>query len=276
MSALGILVTAQAAVRRDIGLVEWLADPATWTGRTGILASLADTLTLSAAVVATAMVLSVPAAAILAHYRRAQLTSAWLVNIGRAIPTFAVAALLVPISLRAGLGFEPWPIFVGLTLLSLPPMFLSTYVAVRQVDPGAVGAARAMGYRERDILFTVELPLAMAVIFTGIRVAAVQVVATEPIRAFLGGNGLGRYVRDGLGQNNDTLVLGGGILIALLAGVTGQVFSVFERLVKPPGVRRMGGSDADDRGRKQDEQVEEPHQVSGHPDSIDAVGGIMR
>jgi osmoprotectant transport system permease protein len=77
------------------------------------------------------------------------------------------------------------------------------------------------------------------VILAGIRVAAVQVVATEPIRAFLGGDGIGRYVRDGLGQNNETLVLGGAILVAALAAITGLAFGLLERTALPKGVRRL-------------------------------------
>jgi len=236
---------AQVAVPRDITLVEWLTDPETWTGANGILASLADTLVMVIAVILFSVLLAVPTAALLAHLRKAELASAWLVNIGRAIPTFAIAGLLVPVSLRAGYGFEPWPIFIALTLLTVPPMYLSTYTAVKQVDPAAVNAARAMGFTEREVLVTVELPLALTVIFTGIRVASVQVVATEPIRAFLGGDGLGRYVRDGIGQNNPTLVLGGAILIAILAGITAVTFVAIEWLAKPPGVRRLSGGRTD-------------------------------
>ncbi len=238
---------AQVAVPRDTTLAEWLSDPETWTGPTGILASLADTLVLVVAVIVTSILLAVPAAAYLAHERRAELASAWVVNIGRAIPTFAIAGLLVPISLRAGYGFEPWPIFIALVLLTVPPMYLSTYTAIKQVDPAAVNAARAMGFSERAVLFTVELPLALTVIFTGIRVASVQVVATEPIRAFLGGDGLGRYVRDGIGQNNPTLTLGGAILIAILAGITAVLFKGLEFLAKPPGVRRLSGGERSTR-----------------------------
>ncbi|MEX2551343.1 MAG: ABC transporter permease [Nitriliruptoraceae bacterium] len=236
---------AQAAVPRDITLGEWFTDPATWTGGSGILDSLADTLVLVIAVIVVSVLLAVPTAALLAHLRKAELGSAWVVNIGRAIPTFAIAGLLVPVSLRAGYGFEPWPIFLALILLTVPPMYLSTYTAVKQVDPAAVNAARAMGFTEREVLLTVELPLALTVIFTGVRVASVQVVATEPIRAFLGGDGLGRYVRDGIGQNNPTLVLGGTILIAILAGITAVTFVAIEWLAKPPGVRRLSGRRSD-------------------------------
>lgn len=229
----------QAAVPRDIGLGEWFGREETWTGEGGVLESLADTLTLCAAVMAVSIALAVPLAAVLAHYRRGELWATWVLNIGRAIPTFAIAGLLVPISLTRGWGFEPWPIFIALTLLALPPVFLTTYTAVRQTDAGAVDAARAMGFTEWDILVRVELALAMGPVLGGIRVAAVQVVATEPIRAFLGGDGLGRYVRDGLGQNNDSLLVGGAILVAGLAMLTGLALGALERIALPRGSRRL-------------------------------------
>ena len=232
-------VLAQAALPRDITLRGWLLDASSWTGPTGILPSLVDTLLLCGAVVVTAVLLAVPSAAVLAHLGRARLASAWFVNIGRAVPTFALAALLVPISLRSGLGFEPWPIFIALTLMALPPIYLGTYTAVEGVDRAAVDAARAVGLRHRDVLLRVELPLASNVIFTGVRVAAVQVVATEPIRAFLGGDGLGRYVRDGLGQRNDTLLLGGAALVAALAGTVGLLLTWLQRSLETVGVRRL-------------------------------------
>ena len=230
---------AQAAVPRGTGLWEWLSASQTWTGPGGILESLADTLVLCTAVVVVASLLAVPTAAWLSHARRAELGSTALVALSRAVPTFAVAGLLVPLSLRRGWGFEPWPMFIALLLLALPPIYLNTYTAVRGVEPGAVDAARAMGFTERAVLFKVELALATTVIVAGIRVAAVQVVATEPIRAFLGGDGIGRYVRDGLGQNNDTLVVGGAILVAALAASVGLAFGLLERTALPRGVRRL-------------------------------------
>ena len=239
---------AQAAVPRGIGLAEWLVDVDTWLGRDGILSSGLDTVTLCAAVMGTGMLIAVPSAALLAHSRRGELTATALVTLGRALPTFAVAALLVPVALRRGWGFEPWPIFIALLLLALPPLYLNTYTAIRHVEGGVVDAARAMGIGERTLLLRVELALALSVVFTGIRVAAVQVVATEPIRAFLGGDGLGRYVRDGLGQNNDTLIIGGALLIAALAATTSVAVSVVERLVVPHGVRRLKQRTAARRG----------------------------
>jgi osmoprotectant transport system permease protein len=237
-------VPTQAAVPRDITLWEWLSDPQTWTGPTGIWSSLAETVLLAGIVVVVATVVAVPLAAWLAHYRKGEIGVTWMVTLSRAVPTFAIAGLLVPVSLVNGWGFEPWPIFIALLLLALPPIYLNTYTAVRGVSAGAVDAARAMGFSERRVLVEVELALATTLIFAGVRVSAVQVVATEPIRAFLGGDGMGRYVRDGLGQNNDTLVVGGAILIATLAAVTGLAFGLIERTALPYGVRRLKASSA--------------------------------
>ena len=234
MSLLG-----QAAVPRDVGVFEFLFGSEYWTGDGGILTSLWDTLVLCSVVVVVATVVAVPLATVLAHHGRGELSVTWIVTLSRAVPTFAIAGLLVPISLRRGWGFEPWPIFIALLLLALPPIYLNTYTAVKDVDRGVVDAARAMGFTERAVLFRVEMALGTAVILAGIRVAAVQVVATEPIRAFLGGDGLGRYVRDGLGQNNDNLLLAGAILVAGLAGLTGLTFALVQRIALPVGVRRL-------------------------------------
>mgnify|MGYP001823335032 CR=1 FL=1 len=233
------LPIGQAAVPRNIGVFEFLFGAEYWTGDGGILTSLWDTIVLSGAVVVVATVIAVPLATALAHYQRGELSVTWIVTLSRAIPTFAIAGLLVPVSLRRGWGFEPWPIFIALLLLALPPIYLNTYTAVKGIDRGVVDAARAMGFTERTVLFRVEMALSTGVILAGVRVAAVQVVATEPIRAFLGGDGLGRYVRDGLGQNNDNLLLAGAILVAGLAGLTGIMFGVLQRLALPPGVRRL-------------------------------------
>ncbi len=232
-------VPSQTAVPRDIGFFEWFFDADTWSGKNGIIASLRDTVVLCAAVTLVAVVVSVPTAAVLAHLRKAEVSSTWVVSISRAIPSFAIAALLVPWSLERGWGFEPWPIFIALLLLALVPIYLTTYTAIRQVPEGAVDAARALGHSEGSILTRVEFALGSSLILSGIRVAAIQVVATEPIRAFLGGDGLGRYVRDGFGQNNNTLVIGGIVLIGGLAALTGLTFVALERIVLPNGVRRL-------------------------------------
>ena len=124
------------ACRSDIGLFEWLFDAETWTGHDGILSSAGRHRPAVRGGGRRGDGAGRPAG------RRSwptsgkgELAAPWFVNVGRAIPTFAVAGLLVPISLRWGYGFEPWPIFIALTLLAVPPIFLTTYTAVKGVDP---------------------------------------------------------------------------------------------------------------------------------------------
>ena len=177
------MLLGQAAVPRDIGVFEFLFGAEYWTGERrhphvalGHRRAVVRRSSWS------------PASSrsrwprMLAHFGRGELSVTWIVTASRAIPTFAIAGLLVPISLRNGWGFEPWPIFIALLLLALPPIYLNTYTAVRDVDRAAVDAARAMGFTERSVLLRVELALATSVILAGIRVAACTVVATEPIR----------------------------------------------------------------------------------------------
>jgi osmoprotectant transport system permease protein len=128
-----------------------------------------------------------------------------------------------------------------------------------------------MGFENRRVLLRVELVLAVSVILSGVRVAAVQVVATEPIRAFLGGGGLGGYLRDGLGQNNDTLVLGGAILVAALAAVTGGAFGVVERIIVPKGVRRLRRAGSSHHG----EDHEQASVRSLGQGAVDPVGSLQ-
>lgn len=237
---------AQAAPPRDIGVWEWLFDGDSWTGQAGVLEALRETATMCAGVLLTAVLLAVPAAAILSHRGRGRFVATWAVTLSRAVPTFAIAGLLVPFSLRRGWGSEPWPIFVGLLLLALPPIFLNTYTAVHEAEQAVIDAARAMGLTESSILLRVEMAMGAGVVMAGIRVAAVQVVATEPIRAFLGGDGLGRYVRDGLGQNNDGLLVAGALLIAAFAAATGLAFGALERTL-PAGLRRRPASQPSQR-----------------------------
>ena len=191
----------------------------------------------SAVALVVVVVVGVPIAALLAHRRRGELAAAFAVSIGRAIPTVAVVGVLVIVSLRNGLGFEPWPIIIALVLLGLPPVFANAYTAVRSVEPGPVDAARAMGSTEWQVLRRVELPLALPVIVAGIRTAAVQIVATEPLGAFFGGEGLGAYLRQGLSAQDSHQVQAGALLVTTVAIGAELLLVTAARVLLPRGVR---------------------------------------
>ena len=153
-------------------------------------------------------------------------------NLGRTAPTFGIMALAVAI---ASTGF--WPAVAGLTLLGIPPILLNTYTGVRGAEAGTVEAARGMGLNRRQILTGVELPSAVPLIFTGIRVSAVQIVATASLAGLVGADGLGVLVLAGLSNNQTDVLLAGAIPIALLAVATEIVFSSLSHVLTPKGLR---------------------------------------
>lgn len=219
-------------------VVDWLTDPDNWQGDSGIPVRMWETVQHCFWALLVATLIAIPLAVVLAHYRRGQIVATWTFNSMRAVPTFAVVGLVWLVSVRAGWGFEPWPILVGLVLLALPPIFINAYAAVANVEPGAIEAARGMGYPERSIMGRIELPLALPVVFVGLRIAAVQVVATEPVGAIFAGGGVGRFIVRGASPPIDEPVLyGGAILATALAVAVAGLFTAAERVLVPRSVR---------------------------------------
>jgi osmoprotectant transport system permease protein len=223
---------------------KWLADAEHWQGANGIPHRMLQHVELSALAIVCAVVIAIPAGIILGHVRRGGLLAVSVVNIGRAIPSFAILAVTLPIALWLGIDYGFWPTWAAVFLLALPPMFTNAYTAVREVNPEAIDAARGMGLTERDVLLGVELPLGAPVILAAIRVSAVQVVATVPLGAVVGWGGLGRYLLDGLAQYDFPQVVVGATLVALLAIGTEIAFGLGERFLLPRGVRRLNRAEA--------------------------------
>jgi osmoprotectant transport system permease protein len=217
-------------------LVTFFASAESWTGTDGILVRTFDHVRISVFAVAVAVALALPIAVWMGHHRRGEFLAISLANIGRAVPSFGIVALAFPIALRLGLGISSWPTFVALVALAIPPIFTNGYTAVREVSPAAVEASIGMGMTHREVLTHTEIPLAMPVIWTAIRVSAVQVVATATLGAVVGWGGLGRYVIDGFAQGNDVWVFAGALLVAFLSILTDQLFAVTERWVLPGGM----------------------------------------
>jgi len=218
-----------------VDVLAWFTDSANWQGPAGIPSRTLEHIRLSAFATMVAAGLAVPLGVLLGHSGRGGLIAVSVVNIGRAIPSFAVIALALPFSIRAGLGIGFWPTFLALVLLALPPIFTNSFTAVRSVGIDVVEAARGMGMRERQVLVDIELPLAAPLILTGIRVAAVQVVATATLGALVGWGGLGRYIIDGFSVQDNVRVFAGALLVAVLAILTDVLFSVTERILGARG-----------------------------------------
>jgi osmoprotectant transport system permease protein len=178
--------------------------------------------------VLAAMVIGIPVGALLGHTGRGGGFTVALSNVSRAIPTLA----LLTVFAVTPIGFGPTATTIALALFALPPILTNTYVGFRGVDPDVVEASRAMGMSGRQVVFRAELPLAVPLLMTGVRTAAVQVVATATLAALVAGGGLGRIITLGFQQDYGA-VLAGAILVALLAVGTEVLLSVVSRLVTP-------------------------------------------
>lgn len=161
---------------------------------------------------AIAVVLGIPAAVLVLGNRALAAAVINTVNAVRTIPSLAILAAALPI-----LGIGLWPSVVALTVLALPPILLNTYVGLTGVDPDVLDAARGMGMTRRRILARVQLPLAAPSMFTGVRTAAVQVLAGATLASFIGGGGLGDFVTAGIAMMDVSRLLAGALPIAVLA-----------------------------------------------------------
>jgi osmoprotectant transport system permease protein len=210
----------------------WLFDPANWTTSDGIPARLVEHLGYVALTMIIALVLSVPLGAWVGHTNRGGFLVVGSANALRALPTLGVLILLVfPFGLSI---FGP---LVALIVLAVPPLLAGTYAGVRNVDPAVVDAARGMGMRGREVLLRVELPNALPLIIGGVRSAVLQVVSTATIAAYVGLGGLGRFIFDGLAQRDFPQMIGGSVLVALLAIIADLLLAALQKLVVSPGLQ---------------------------------------
>jgi osmoprotectant transport system permease protein len=188
-------------------------------------------LELSGAALALACIAAVPLGLWLGHIGRGQFVAIAIANAGRAVPTLALIAFFIA---YLGVGFTN--VMFALTLLAIPPILTNAYVGVRQVDRDTVDAARGMGMTGAQIVWRVELPLALPIIFGGIRTSAVNVVATAGIAPLAGVVTLGNPIINSQ-VYGDAGQLGASIVIAVLAVGADVGVGLLQRLVTPRGVR---------------------------------------
>jgi osmoprotectant transport system permease protein len=148
-------------------------------------------LALSGAALGIALLLALPLGVVLGHLHRGSFVAISVSNLGRALPSLVLIAFWLLISSRFF-----WNNTAALVVLGVPPILINSYSAVDGVDPNVVEAARGMGMRGREILLRVELPLAVPLIFAGVRIGAVFVIATATIASIAGGGGLGEIIVD--------------------------------------------------------------------------------
>ena len=193
-------------------LWDFLTTSSSWGGRSGITHWVWAHGVISLIALAAAAVLAIPLAALLGRRGRARALSAALASAARSLPTLAVLGLAVS---AAGIGTKPT--LIAMMVLATPPIFASTYTAFDEVDSGVRGVARALGMTTWQSLRQVELPLAVPLMLTGIRIAAVQVIATATLGALVGFSGLGSFIEEGRLAPDTGKLLGGSFLVIVMA-----------------------------------------------------------
>jgi osmoprotectant transport system permease protein len=224
-----------------------------------VLRTLLTHLEISAEAVGIALVIGLPLGIFLGHIHRFSFLAINLSNLGRALPSLALLAIFLPI-----VGIGKTDVLIALTVLAFPPILTNAYVAIDQVEPEVVDAAKGIGLHPMQVLMNVELPLALPLIFAGIRTSAVFVVATATLAGFFGGGGLGDIISN---QESYRLsgVIGASYVLIVLAFLVQLLFIGIERLVTPAGLRvsrgasrrRGGGPGIDPSAVSATEQAEE-------------------
>ncbi|MFI6048837.1 ABC transporter permease [Streptomyces violascens] len=204
----------------------WLTSAAHWSGENGIWHRLGEHLWLTALCLVLSCLIALPVALVLGHLGKGGTLAVNISNVGRAVPTFAILVLL----LLTPLGkYGEGPTIVALILFAVPPLLTNAYVGMREVDRDVVRAARGMGMTGRQLLLRVEVPLALPLILTGVRIAAVQLVATATLAALAGGGGLGRIITAGFNLASTPQVVAGAVLVAVFALVVEGIFEAVQR-----------------------------------------------
>jgi osmoprotectant transport system permease protein len=211
----------------------WLTQPAQWSGPDGIPDRLLQHLYYSGLALLIAAVVAVPLGLWIGHTGRLGFLVVNSGNAARSLPTLGLLTLTVVVF---GIGLTP--LLVPLVALAIPPILVNTYEGVRQVDADLKDAARCMGMTGRQVLFDVELPVAMPLVLLGLRTSAIQIVSTATIAAYVGLGGLGRFIVDGLDRREYDQMAGGAILAVALALATEAAFVVLARLVVARGIRQ--------------------------------------
>ena len=214
-------------------LFSYLTTAANWEGSGGFLHRLAQHLGYSAETLLVATVVALPLGLLSGHTGRGGAVLSLLSNASRALPTLGlltIFAILIGVGINAAI--------IPLVFLAIPSILVNTYVGVRNVDRTLVDAAAGMGLTGRQVLWRVEVPVALPLITLGLRTAALQVVSTATIAAFVGLGGLGRYIIDGQASRNFAELGAGAVVVAVLAIVIEGLFLLGQRLLVSPGLRR--------------------------------------
>ena len=218
-------------------ILQWLTDPVQWSGPDGIPARVTQHVGYSVVTLLIAAVIAIPLGLLVGHTGRGR-SLVSMANSLRAVPSlgllFAISLWVGP-KIHGSLTFVI-PSIIVLVLLAIPPILSGTYAGIEGVDPAARDAARGMGMRGSEVLRVVELPCALPLLMSGLRSAALQVIATATIASSVSLGGLGRYLIDGVASNQYEVMAGGAMLVAGLALLVDLLMAGLQRAVVSPGL----------------------------------------
>jgi osmoprotectant transport system permease protein len=215
------------------GLGQQFLDSFTFMGNntSHLLHDTLGTISLSAASLGVALAVTMPIAIWLGHIHRGSSAAIRTANLGRALPELGLISLFLAI---LGIGFLN--VMVALVIVGIPPILANTFTAVDGVDPDVVDAARGMGMSELGIVLKIELPLALPLMFAGIRTSALFIVGASPLAAIAGGSGLGEIIVNQASYGFDG-VLAAAIWVAVLALLVQGLFVLLQRAITPKGLK---------------------------------------
>jgi len=223
-------------------IIAWLSDPAHWTGEDGVLRRTLEHLGYSGIALVIAAVIAIPAGLVIGHTGRGRFAVVNLAGAARAIPSLGLLFLLFLFLAPRVSGDAAflWPSLIALVVLAIPPILSGAYAGVESVDPAARDAARGMGMTGPAVLLRVEFPCALPLVFSGLRSAALQIVATATIAASVGLGGLGRFLIDGQKSRDFPQMASGALVVAVLALLVDFLFALAQRYAVSPGLTGRG------------------------------------
>ena len=185
---------------------------------------------LSSVSIAIALAIALPVGILSARFRKAYPPVTAVTGILYSIPSLAFLAILISIP---GVAIGPSPVIIALVAYSLLILIRNTVAGLDSVPPETIDAARGMGLTNRQILFRVELPLALPIIVAGIRIATVTIIGIATIGAYINGGGLGTLIFDGIGRQFPTMIITGAVLATALAIIADLLLLALERYLRP-------------------------------------------
>lgn len=215
--------------------ISWLADGSNWRGANGILDLTVDHLKVTGVSMLIAAAVALPLGVGIGHRRTGGRFITLVANAGRAIPPLA---LIIILASEPSFGVNTRTAIAALTVFAIPPILINAYTGIREVDPDALDAARGMGMNGRQLLRGVEIPMALPLIATGVRIALLQTFATATIASFAGTRTLGTIIEINQANQKEQAVLAAALVIAVEALILDLVLAWIQSAARPGPRRR--------------------------------------